>query len=532
MDPIHIDAIWLGVAFLSGLIMRQLGLPTLIGFLAAGFFLNYADVVQGNLKDILGSLSDLGITLLLFTIGLKIKVKTLVQKEILVTASTHMILSTLAFSGLVFLFGYTGLRMFSDITVESALVIGFALSFSSTVFVVKSLEDRGEISSKHGKMAIGILIIQDVFAVLFITLTNDEVPSIWALTLPLYLYLVRFILKPLLHKSGHGEVLTIFGFFAPLILGSLAFDLVNLKYDLGALIIGMLLVKHPKVDELYERMMSFKDFFLVAFFINIGLSETPTLTTLIVALCLLVFVFFKGYLFNVIMSFFNLRARTNFLTSLSLMNYSEFGLIVGAVGNKMGLISDEWLISIAVLMALSFLLAAPFNTRSYELFDKFKKYLIVINKTSKDIDHQPVIGKNINYIVVGVGSIGRSAFEHFHNNFKNKVLAVDYDNEKVDLLKSENFLAEWGDTTDRDFWEENDFKNVDLVILAMSDYASNHNTLKQINKMKKKPFKVAVICHYEDEQHKFENMHVDYVFNYKNELGEDFAEHAMMEHDI
>lgn len=532
MDPIHIDAIWLAVAFLSGLIMRQLGLPTLIGFLATGFFLNYADVVQGNLKDILSSLSDLGITLLLFTIGLKIKVKTLAKKEILVTASAHMILSTLAFSGLVFLFGYTGLRMFSDITIESALIIGFALSFSSTVFVVKLLEERGEITSRHGKMAIGILIIQDIFAVLFITLTNDEIPSIWALTLPLYLYLVRFILKPLLYKSGHGEMLTIFGFFAPLILGSLAFDLVNLKYDLGALIIGMLLVNHAKADELYERMMSFKDFFLIAFFINIGLAETPSLTTLTVALGLLIFVFFKGYLFNIIMSFFNLRARTNFLTSLSLMNYSEFGLIVGAVGYKMDLISGDWLISIALLMALSFLLAAPFTSRSYELFDKFKESLTKINKTSKEIDHQPVIDEKINYLVVGIGSIGRSAFEHFNNNFKRKVLAVDYDSEKVELLKSENYKAVWGDTTDREFWEENNFKNVDLVILAMSDYASNYNTLKQINKMKKRPFKVSVICHYEDEQHKFENMNVDYVFNYKNELGEDFAEHAMMEHNI
>lgn len=532
MDPIHIDAIWLGVAFLSGITMRQLGLPTLIGFLAAGFFLNYAQVVEGNLEDILGTLSDLGITLLLFTIGLKIKVKTLAKKEILVTASTHMILSTLAFSGVVFLLGYSGLRMFSETSIESALVIGFALSFSSTVFVVKTLEDRGEISSRHGRMAIGILIIQDIFAVLFITITNDEVPSIWALTLPLYLYLVRFILKPLLNKSGHGEILTIFGFFAPLILGSLAFDLVNLKYDLGALIIGMLLVNHPKVDELYERMMSFKDFFLVAFFINIGLSETPTLTNLYVALGLLFLVFFKGYLFNIIMSYFNLRARTNFLTSLSLMNYSEFGLIVGAVGNKMGLISDEWLISIAVLMALSFLLASPFNARSYEIFDKYKKLLTKINKTSKEIDSQPVIEKNIKYIVVGIGSIGRSAFEHFHNNFEGKVLAVDYDSDKVENLKSENYQAVWGDTTDREFWEENNFKKVDLIILAMSDYASNYNTLKQINRLKKKPFKVAVICHYEDEQHKFENMHVDYVFNYKNELGEDFAEHAMMEHNI
>jgi glutathione-regulated potassium-efflux system ancillary protein KefC len=225
MDAIYIDAIWLGFAFLSGLVMKQLGLPTLIGFLATGFFLNYAGLAEGNLKDIIGSLSDLGITLLLFIIGLKIKFKSLVQKEILITASAHMLISILAFASLVFLMGYTGLRLFSGLSIYSALAIGFALSFSSTVFVVKTLEDRGEMTARHGKLAIGILIIQDIFAVIFITLTNDTVPSIWALTLPLYLYVVRFLLNPLLRRSGHGEMLTVFGFFAPLILGSLAFDL-------------------------------------------------------------------------------------------------------------------------------------------------------------------------------------------------------------------------------------------------------------------------------------------------------------------
>lgn len=529
MESIYIDALWLGVAFLSGLLMKQLGLPTLIGFLATGFFLNYAELTDGNLKTLLSSLSDLGVTLLLFTIGLKIKFKTLIQKEILVTASSHMIISTLAFSGLIFIMGYTGLRFFADFNVYTALTIGFALSFSSTVFVVKTLEERGEMTSKHGKIAIGILIIQDIFAVAFITLTNSEIPSIWALTLPIYIYLIRFLLNPLLKKSGHGEMLTVFGFFAPLVLGSLAFDLVNVKYDLGALIVGMLLVNHPKNNELYERMMSFKDFFLIAFFINIGLEGTPTWTSLIVAFVLLVLVFFKGYLFAIIMARFDLRARTNFLTSLTLTNYSEFGLIIGATGLSMGLISEEWLITIAILMSLSFLLSSPLNLRSYEIFDRIKTKFRVINRTSEDIDCQPKIMKGVKYLVVGVGSIGKPAYLHLNSGFEGKVLAVDYNSDKIKELKDENYKAVWGDTTDREFWEENDFSDIKLVVLAMSDYASNYNTLKQINKMRNKPFKVSVICHYEDEKEKFENINVDYVYYYKKELGEDFVEHALDE---
>jgi glutathione-regulated potassium-efflux system ancillary protein KefC len=302
---------------------------------------------------------------------------------------------------------------------------------------------------------------------------------------------------------------------------------VNVKYDLGALIIGMLLVNHPKSEELYQRMMSFKDFFLIAFFINIGLKETPTLVTTSVALVLLVLVFFKGYLFNVIMSVFNLRARTNFLTSLSLMNYSEFGLIVGAVAYELGYISGDWIVILAMLMTFSFLLSAPLNARAYDLYDKFRKPFTVINKTSKDIDRQPQILDGIKYIVVGLGSIGMPAFLHFHKQYGDKVLSVDYNSDVIKELKEKGYQAEWGDTTDREFWEDNQFENVEMVVLAMSDYASNYNTIKQINKLKNRKFKVSVICHYEDEKEDFEYLNVDYVYYYKKELGEDFAEHAI-----
>src|SRR5690554_8165166 len=90
LDAVYIDAIWLTMAFLSGLLMKRFGLPALLGFLATGFFLSLSGFTEGNLKQILGPLSDLGIILLLFTIGLKIKIKQLIQPEIWITASSHI----------------------------------------------------------------------------------------------------------------------------------------------------------------------------------------------------------------------------------------------------------------------------------------------------------------------------------------------------------------------------------------------------------------------------------------------------------
>lgn len=529
MDPIYIDAIWLGVAFGSGILMKKLGLPTLVGFLLAGFFLNYADIIEGNLKEVLDTIADLGITLLLFTIGLKIKFKSLIKKEVLVTASSHMVLTILAFSGLIFLMSYTGMNFFMDMSFESSLVIGFALSFSSTVFLVKIFEERGELNSTHGKIAIGILIIQDIFAVIFISATNDVLPSIWVFLLPVYLYFIRYLLNPLLSNVGHGELLTVFGFVAPFVLGSLAFYSVNLKPDLGALILGMLLVNHPKNHELYERMMNYKDFFLIAFFISIGLTGKPTLSMVLIAVVLLAFAFLKGYLFMAILARFDLRARTNFLASLSLSNYSEFGLIVAAVGLSKGLITDDWLLIIALVMSLSFIVSSPLNAKAYDLFDRYKNRIIKLNRTSKEIDCQPIIMKKIEYLIIGIGSIGESALKEFESKYPNKVLGVDYSTDTIERLNKDGYNLVWGDTTDREFWEDRDFKNIKMVVLAMSDYASNYNTLKVINKLKNRPFKIAAICHYEDEKNKYLDLSVDYVYYYKSSLGEDLAQHAIQE---
>lgn len=527
MNPTYIDALWLGLAFLSGMMMRKINLPPLIGFLATGFFLNFSGFTEGNLQEIIATLSDLGITLLLFTIGLKIKVRELFKKEILITTSLHMLLATFALGGVIFLLSYLSVPLFENVTWQTALVIGLALSFSSTVFIIKSLEQRGEITSRHGRFAIGVLIIQDIFAVLFLTMSKTEWPSIWVLTLPIYLYVLHLVLSKLLSHTGHGELLTVFGFFAPFIGGALVFDAVNLKYDLGALIVGMLLVNHSRSEELYDRMMSYKDFFLVGFFINIGLQGVPTWENVVIATVLLIGILFKGALFFKLFSFFDLRARSNFLTSMHLANYSEFGLIVGAVAVSSGMLSSEWLVTIALTMSFSFLISSPVIGQSYEMFDRFKEKLQKWNRTSLEIDSQPIISGEIKYVVVGLGSIGLPAYFRLKESYPSCVVGVDYNEGKINKLKEENNYVVWGDTTDRDFWDESDWSDVKFVVLAMSDFASNYNTLKQINKINQRFFKVAVVSHYKDEKKKFETLDADFIYNYKTEVGEDFADHAL-----
>lgn len=528
-SPLIIDAIWITFSFLLGLLIKKINLPPLIGFLVSGFILNYFNLVDGFfLSKQIEILSEIGILLLLFTIGLKIKLKNIFKKEVLVTASTHLMVTTLLIGSFIFTLSYFLNNYFGNLSRSESLLIGFALSFSSTVFVVKILEDRGEISSFHGKIAIGILVIQDIFAVLFITFSSSESPSVYAALIPVYLLVIRWFLNKILNQSGHGELLTIFGFFSTFVTGALVFNLVGLKPDLGALIIGMILVNHKKSDELHDRMMGYKDFFLIAFFIKIGLIGVPTFKHFTVVLYLIPLIILKGILFMLLFSRFKLRLRTAFLTSFILMNYSEFSLIVAFVGFKVGWINSDWLLIFAVSVSISYLICSPLNYYVHIIFDKYRSLIIKLNIEKKYIDEGPKSIGDSEYLIIGFGSIGKSAYEYIFDQFTDKIIAIDYDHEKVKKYKTQGYKIQWGDTTDSFFWETIDFSQVKLVLLAMNDFHSNLNSLNEIIKLKNRNFKISSFCNYIDEAIILREKEVDYVYDYKIYLGKDFAEQSLL----
>jgi predicted Kef-type K+ transport protein len=486
--------------------------------------LNSLHLAQGNISPLLDTLSDLGVMLLLFTIGLKIKFKSILKPEIWVTASINIVMSVIIIGGFVLMLSVFGLQTISGLSFASCMLIGFALSFSSTVFVVKILEERGELTSFHGRIAIGILVIQDVFAVVFMTAASDLKPGWSILLLPLYLFIARYVLKYILKHSGHGELLTIFGFFATFIAGALVFYLFGIKPDLGALVIGMLLVSHKKADELYDRMMSYKDFFLVAFFIDVGLTGSITINTLIITALLILFMFVKGVIFMMSMSRFKMRARTAFLAALSLSNYSEFALITGMVGYTAGWITNDWIIAFALLMSTSFLISSPLNSMAHRIFDMYRPLIMRLNPGKKYIDEEPKSIGDAEYMVIGYGSIGRPAYHYLAENMGLKAIAIDYNHEIVKKYKNNEVNINWGDTTNSIFWENIDLSNVKVVLLAMSDFQSNVNTLKEVIKLTDRKFKIGAFCTFVDEAKKLKDLKVDYVYDYKIYQGEDFAE--------
>jgi predicted Kef-type K+ transport protein len=334
-----VDLALLLVAFGFGFAASAARLPPLVGYLVAGFVL-HAFGYQST--DTIEVLADLGVLLLLFGIGLKLELRTLQRPVVWAGAGIHMAATTAAIGTLFLVIGALGLPLAAGLTPARAALVGFAFSFSSTVFAVKALEERNESASLQGQIAVGILVVQDIFAVVFLTLAVDTPPSIWAIPVVIAVVAAKPIYGWLLDRSGHGELLLLLGLALAVGLGAETFEQVGLKADLGALVVGLTLAAHQRAPELAETLLGFKDILLIGFFLSIGLGGAPEVSAVVAALVVLVVLPIKTAGFVFLMSRFRLRARTAWHSSISLATYSEFGLIVAVIGVERDLIDRQW----------------------------------------------------------------------------------------------------------------------------------------------------------------------------------------------
>ena len=413
--------------------------------------------------------------------------------------------------------------MFGTLDLQTSLLIAFALSFSSTVFAVKVLEEKGEMSSLHGRVAIGILIMQDFFAVLFLTVSMGKLPSPWALAL-LGLPLMRPLLTALMNRCAHGELLILFGFFLALG-GAAGFELVGMKADLGALILGILMAEHPKASELAKSLLGFKDLFLVGFFLSIGLSGTPSLETIGTAMLLALVVPFKVALFFALLTRFKLRARTSLLASFSLANYSEFGLIVGAVSAANGWIGNEWLVIIAIALSITFVLASPLNSAAQSLYARFEDRLKPFQTKARHPDDELIDPGNATIMIFGMGRVGTGAYEAMQQRYGDTVLGVDVDAVTVREQVEAGRNVILGDATDPDFYARGRPEKIRLVMLAMSNHTQNMLAAKQLASLGYSGL-VAATAQFADELVALEKEGVHAAFNFYAEAGAGFAEHV------
>ena len=517
------NPLWILAAFIFGAVISRIGLPPLVGYLLAGFALNSIGVTGG---EILETVANAGVTLLLFTIGLKLKIKSLAKPEIWAGTSIHMIVTVTVFGLVIWILSFSEVTLFDQLTGQTVLLIAFALSFSSTVFAVKVLEGKNEMASRHALAAIGILIMQDIIAVIYLAVSTGKIPSAWAAVLFVSLFIARPLLGRLMAMCGHGELLMLFGILMT-VAGYNGFELVGLKGDLGALVVGMLFAAHPKTPELADRLLGFKDLFLIGFFLNIGMSGSPTPTGFMVALLLALVMPFKTGLFLIILTRFKLRVRTSLLASLSLSNYSEFGLIVGSIGVANGWISSEWLVVIAIALSMTFIMAAPLNSASHSIYARLSSHLKFFETSNRLPEDEPIDPGDAEIVIIGMGGVGTSAFDEMRRRYGDIVIGVDFNTEKVVAHQKKGRSVFNGDAGDSDFWKriEPSKSMVNLVMLALPD---PRTSIFSIQQMKERGYKgqITASVRHEDEIHLLKDVGIDAVYSLYEEAGVGFADHV------
>jgi predicted Kef-type K+ transport protein len=446
------EILWLAAAYVLGMAVSRIKLPPLVGFLAAGIILSFFGF---ETTDTLHEIGHLGVLFLLFTVGLHLRIKNIIRSEVLGAGGIHLMLTAAVFGLIASFFGY-GLT--------ESLIIGILLGFSSTVLAAKSLEDRGELGAFHARVSIGILILQDIVAIALLALTGGGVPSIWGLVL-LALPLCRPLIIKALVASGHDELQLLFALILAIGGGAL-FEVVGLSSELGALVAGALISGHKLADELTHKLWGLKEAFLVGFFLEVGLAGLPGYSELIFCLVIIALLPLKSLLYFFLLVGFKLRSRNSFLVTTTLTSFSEFTLIAGIVAVSGGFIPETVVTSFALLVAVSYAINAPLSSNVNAIWSRFEHSLLKYERDVKHPGQQVISLGSANYLVVGMGQAGSSAYEYmkYHGH---KVIGMDVDPAKLEENIQAKRRVVYGDARDPELWENIDLSNIKAIMLAI-----------------------------------------------------------------
>jgi len=451
-------------AALGGVAVR-LRQPLILAFVAVGIAVSPSALGWIGAHEQVELFAKLGISLLLFVVGLKLDI--LLIRSLGVVAVTAGI-AQIALSAAL---GY-GLAAALGIAPVAALYVAVALTFSSTIIVVKLLSDKREIDSLHGRIAVGILIVQDIAIVLvMIGLTAvgaaaGAAGSAFTALIAVLLkgavllgvlgLLARYVLPTLLHQLARSsELLVLAGIAWAVALAALG-DYLEFSNEVGAFLAGVSIASTHYREAISARLVSLRDFLLLFFFVSLGLQLDIQLlgAKLLAAIVLSVFVLIaKPLIVMILMGVLGYRKRTGFLTGVTLAQISEFSFILGALGvtvghidrDTLGLITVVGLATIA-LSSYSILYAHPFYEWLAPRLDVFERK-VAHREQNIDAQAHPLAA---DVILFGLGRFGGNLARHLRGRGMS-VLGVDFDPQAVRAWHREGLPAQYGDAEDPEF---------------------------------------------------------------------------------
>ena len=481
------------IAVILGFIFKKLKQPTILAFIVTGIVLSslvFASMDITELEGIMEIFADIGIAFLLFLVGVHLDPKVLrdIGKASIITG-----LGQITFT-FVIAFAVATFLQFSFI---EAAYISLALTFSSTIIIVKLLTDKNDLNSLYAKISIGFLLVQDfvaIMAFIFISTAGTETvlsEQILSFVVKLVLLLVivwvfyRYLIKKVFDSFAKSQELLFLGAISwCFALASLSMILIGSK-EIGAFLAGVSIASLPYSYQVFAKLKYLRDFFIVLFFVYLGSSLVFSSAKIVlvpsIIFSLIVIIGNPLIIFG-LMSLLGYKSRTAFMAGTGFAQISEFSLILVFLGAKVGHISDEITSMITLVAVITISFSTYLLLYNHQIYERLFKKIPLLRKTFFYEDKlSRAEEKNYSIIFLGFGETGRKIFSQIKVP-KEEVLIVDYDPRVVKEYVAKGFHCIYGDAADIETIQYVRRRNPKVVISTVMDEDTNERVVKEFKK--------------------------------------------------
>jgi Kef-type K+ transport system membrane component KefB len=508
----------IGIALIVSLVVKTLKQPLIIGYIITGIIVSSRFLNLIKSAESISVFAQMGVAVLLFMVGLNLNPKVIkeVGKASLVTGIGQLVFTFVIGFFISVIIGFSYL---------TSAYVAIALTFSSTIIIMKLLSDKGDTSTLYGKISIGFLIVQDIVAILILMIVSSLGSSATTYSAILQkvgvgivligcLFLAgNFVLKPLTKLIAKSqELLLLFSVAWAFALANL-FDYFGFSIEIGALLAGITLSISPYRYEIGAKMKPLRDFFLLLFFVVLGSQlRFDGLTSQIIPIIIFsLFVLIGNPLIVMtLMGKMGYTKRNGFLAGLTVSQISEFSFILIALGISVGHLEPEILSLVTVIGLITMAGSSYAVMNGNKIYEKISKYLGIFEREGGKVD-EGKYHKDMDYdiILFGYNRIGYSLEKSFRK-IKKSFMIVDNDPETILNLAKARVNCRYGDAEDVELLADLPMRNAKMIISTIPNLETNVLLIKKIREVNKDAI-VVVVSHQIDDSLKLYEDGATYV---------------------
>lgn len=487
MNNIFIQlAIILGIASFLGYTTHKFKLPLLIAYLLGGLLIAFWGIFDVKTSAALSFLPEIGIAFVFFLVGMELDLRQLRSfgTPIVVSGLLQIIITSTLGTFIAQSFGFP---------LVEAIYLGIGLSFSSTIVVVKLLLERNNLDSLYGKLSVGILLLEDLLAVVVLLGLTSATSSVFHLgvtnSLPILAYvgkvaillsfaliLSKYILGPLFKAiSESGELLFLTALAWCFIYTTFA-QILGFSSLIGAFLSGVALANSPYHFQIQGKVKPMRDFFVALFFVYLGTKVNFSqiqATYLLIAVFTAYAVFFKPFIFLIILGSFGFRKHTLFNTAINLSQISEFSLIILLVGLTQGIVTAKALSVIAASGVLSIIISSVVISKSNRIYKSLSFLMSFFERGERHKVEGAQRQQLTNHVVlIGSHRVGEHLLR-FLQREKIPFIVLDFNPFQVERLVRDGIPVIFGDMGDPEVLELLNLNGARLVISTVPDTHDN-----------------------------------------------------------